>query len=248
MENNLVSIIIPLYNKEKYIDETIINIKKQTYKNWELIVIDDCSGDNSYNIAKKHQCDNIHVLKNQYNEGPAETRNKGLEKARGRYICFQDADDIWDEHKLEKQLEFMMEKQCAFSYTGFRYINKKGKVKRKINISQELKYKEALKDVRILTISTMFDLKKIDKNLLKMPNVPSEEIATWWNILKKGYIAYGINEPLVYYRKTKDSLTSNKLKSAYNRWNIYRKYEKFSISKSLYYFIHYVFYAIIKRL
>ena len=81
-----------------------------------------------------------------------------------------------------------------------------------------------------------------------MPNINSEEIATWWNILRNGYTAYGINEALVYYRKTKKSLTSNKLKSANNRWNIYRKYEKFSIPKSLYYFIHYVYYAIIKRL
>lgn len=248
MENNLVSIIIPLYNKEKYIDETINNIKKQTYKNWELIIIDDCSEDNSYDIAKKHQCENIYILKNQYNEGPAISRNKGLEKAVGRYICYQDADDLWDEYKLEKQLKFMKENNCAFSYTGFRYINKKGRIKRRINIQSELTYNEALKDIRILTISTMFDLKKIDKCLLKMPNINSEEIATWWNILRNGYTAYGINEALVYYRKTKKSLTSNKLKSANNRWNIYRKYEKFSIPKSLYYFIHYVYYAIIKRL
>ena len=248
MENNLVSIIIPLYNKEKYIDETINNIKKQTYKNWELIIIDDCSEDNSYDIAKKHQCENIYILKNQYNEGPAISRNKGLEKAVGRYICYQDADDLWDEYKLEKQLKFMKENNCAFSYTGFRYINKKGRIKRRINIQSELTYNEALKDIRILTISTMFDLKKIEKCLLKMPNINSEEIATWWNILRNGYTAYGINEALVYYRKTKKSLTSNKLKSANNRWNIYRKYEKFSIPKSLYYFIHYVYYAIIKRL
>ena len=107
MSEELVSIIIPLYNKKKYIKETIENIKKQTYKNWELLIVDDCSNDGSYEIAKSYQSNKIHVLRNDQNSGPAITRNAGLEHARGRFICYQDADDLWEESKTEKQVEFM---------------------------------------------------------------------------------------------------------------------------------------------
>lgn len=249
MYKDLVSIIISLYNKEKYIEETIKNIEEQSYSNWELIIVDDCSDDKSYLIAKKYINKKITVIKNDTRQGVAKTRNKGLELAKGRYICFQDADDLWEKTKLEKQIKFMKEKDCAFSYTAFKYMNKNGEKRKKmVKIQEELTYKEALKNIRILTISVMLDLSKIDRELLKMDDVPSEDIATWWKILEKGYKAYGINECLVYYRQVPNSLTSNKFVSSRNRWNLYRKYKKFSFFKSLYYFLHYVFFAIVKRL
>ena len=249
MNGELITIIIPLYNKEKYIKETIENIKKQTYSNWELIIIDDGSTDNSYSIASAYKNEKIKVVKNQKNEGVAKTRNQGINLAKGRYICFQDADDLWDLQKLEKQICFMKENNCAFSYTGFRYIRKNGRMKKNsVKVVEKLTYKEALKNTRILTISTMFDMKKIDKELLKMPNIMSEDIATWWNILKEGYIAFGINECLVYYRQVANSLCSNKIKSAYGRWILYRRHEKLSLTKTMYYFFFYVYFAIIKRI
>lgn len=249
MNENLVSIIVPLYNKEEYIEETIKNIKEQSYSNWELIIIDDCSKDNSYSIAKKYTSEKIYVIKNNKRQGVSKTRNKGLAKAKGRFICFQDADDLWEKTKLEKQLQFMKQNKCAFSYTSFKYMNKNGKKKNHpVKVHEKLTYKEALKNTRILTISVMIDTTQIDKKLLNMPDVPSEDIATWWDILEKGYIAYGINECLVYYRQVPKSLTSNKFISSRNRWYLYRKYKNFSFIKSLYYFIHYTFYAIIKRI
>lgn len=137
----------------------------------------------------------------------------------------------------------------AFSYTSFEYADCNGiGNKKKVNIPFELNYKKALKDTKILTISVMFDTNKIEKELIKMPNVKSEDIATWWKILKNGYTAYGLNEVLVYYRRTSNTLTSNKLKSAHNRWNLYRKEEGFSIIKSFYYSSHYAVNAIIKRI
>ena len=249
MSDNLVSIIIPLYNKEAYIEKTIKNIKEQSYSNWELIIVDDCSNDNSYSIAKKYINEKISVIKNEEKQGAAKTRNKGLEIAKGRFICFQDADDLWEKTKLEKQLKFMKNGNYAFSYTSFRYMTKNGKIKAKsVKVQEKLTYSEALKNTRILTISVMIDITKIDKGLLNMPDVPSEDVATWWGILEKGYIAYGINECLVYYRHVPNSLTSNKFISSRNRWNLYRKYKKFSFIKSLYYFLHYVYFAIIKRI
>ena len=248
MNEDLISIIIPLYNKEKYIQETIENIKNQTYTNWELIIVDDKSTDKSLEIASNYENEKIKIIKNEKNEGADKARNQGLKQAKGRYICFQDADDLWDLQKLEKQKKFMEEKNCAFSYTGFAYMTENGKKIKDVKVQAELGYKEALKNTKILTISTMFDLEKIDKKLLEMPNIESEDIATWWKILKNGYTAYGLNESLVYYRQVKNSITSNKIRSAKNRWNIYRKYEKMTIKKSLYYFAHYAYYAVVKRI
>lgn len=241
-----VSVIIPVYNAEKWIERTIENIEEQTYKNIEIILVDDASIDNSLNIIKRLINEKTKLVILKENVGAAIARNKGLELASGRYICFQDADDWWEKDKIEKQVEFMKEKDCAFSYTAFEYVFKHRK--KKVYVPEKLDYKKALKDTRILVSSVMFDIEKIDKKLLFMPNIKAEDIATWWKILKEGYIAYGLNKVLVYYFQLKYSRSSNKLKSAISRWNVYRKIEKFGILKSLYYFLFYIFYAIKKRI
>lgn len=241
-----VSVIIPVYNAEKCIEKTIKNIKEQTYKNIEIILIDDASKDNSLKIMKTLVDKNMKLIINKKNIGSANSRNKGIKLAIGKYLCFQDADDLWEKDKIEKQVEFMEKKQIAFSYTGFEYVYKHRK--KKVNVPKELNYKKALKDTKILSSSVMFNIDKIDKSLIYMPDIEAEDIATWWKILKKGYIAYGLNETLVYYFQVKNSKSANKLKSAVNRWNIYRKVENFNILKSIYYFIFYIFYAIKKRI
>lgn len=245
-----VSIIIPVYNEEKWIRQTIENLKEQTYKNYEIILIDDGSTDKSKQIILEYTDDeNIKLISLEKNVGPAIARNEGLKIATGRFICFQDADDLWEKHKLEKQINFMKKNDCAFLYTAFKYLNdnklKKDKI---VNVPLVLDYKKALKDTRILTTSVMLDRNKINKELLQMPNVPAEDVATWWNILKNGFLAYGLDEVLVYYHITSNRLTSNKFKSAKNRWNVYRKVEGFNILQSLYYFSFYIFNAIRKRL
>lgn len=248
MEEDLVSIIIPVYNAERFIRQTIESIKKQTYKNWEAIFIDDCSEDKSAEIIKKEVSNKIKLIKLNENSGPAIARNVGLEETRGEYVCFLDADDLWESTKLERQIKFMKEKKSAFSYTSYYYINTKGKkCSRKVEISDTLDYKEALKNTRILTITAMFDMNKIKKDLLKMPDVELEDMATWWQILKMGYIADGLNEPLAYYRKVKGSRGYNKIKSAKNRWKLYRKNEKLNIVKSAYYYGFYIANSIKKR-
>lgn len=243
-----VSIIIPVYQAEKFIKETIETIKKQTYNNWEAIFVDDASTDNSTAIIEKELSDKIKLIKLSKNKGPAVARNIGIDKAKERYICFLDADDLWEDTKIEKQIKFMKEKKCAFSYTSYYYVTEQGKIcSNKIEVQEELNYKVALKDTRILTITAMFDTQKIEKELIKMPDMQLEDMATWWKILNKGYIAYGLNEALAYYRKVKGSRGSNKLKSAKNRWKLYRKCENLSLIKSIYYFAFYVKNAIDKR-
>ena len=246
MKEEKVSVIIPVYNAEKWLERTIKNIEEQTYKNIELIMVDDGSKDKSIEIINKYLNEKVKLVMLKENKGAAIARNEGLKIASGRYICFQDADDLWEKSKIEKQIKFMKKIDCAFSYTGFEYIYKNRR--KRVRVPEKLEYRQALKDTRIIVSSTMFDLEKIKKELLLMPNIEAEDIATWWKILKNGYTAYGINEVLVYYFQIKNSKSSNKIKSAKNRWNIYRKVENFNILKSLYYFIFYIFYAFKKRI
>lgn len=249
MKEELVSIVIPVYNAEEYIAETIGTVEGQTYKNWEIIFVDDCSTDRSKEIIKSKLSKNMTLIELEKNSGTAVARNEGIKRAKGRYLSFLDADDLWDKQKIEKQLNFMNDNGYAFTYTAFKYINKNNiKQSRKVNVQKSLEYKEALKNTRILSIAVMIDLNKIPKEKCFMIDVMNEDIATWWKILKSGYIAYGLNEVLVYYRRYNNSKTSSKIKNAKYRWELYRQVEKLSIIKSIYYFLHYIFYGIIKRI
>lgn len=247
--NDLISIVIPVYNAEKFIKETIENILQQTYTNWEIILVDDYSQDNSVTVIEKYVCDKIKLIKLDKNTGPANARNVGIKVAKGNYLCFQDADDLWKKEKLEKQLKFMKQKKCAFAYTSFEYANEYGIGNGKqVHVQEQINYKEAIKDIRVLTATVMVDIRKIPKNLLYMPNIASEDIAMWWNLLRNGITAYGLDEVLVYYRRTKNSMTANKFKWCKKRWDLYRNFEGFSIIKSIYFFFHYAKNAVLKRM
>ena len=119
MEEELVSIIMPSYNTGKFIKETINSVIAQTYSNWELIIVDDCSTDNTDEIVKSINDNRIIYLKNETNSGAAISRNKALREAKGRWIAFLDSDDLWKNDKLEKQIKFMKENNCYFSYTNY---------------------------------------------------------------------------------------------------------------------------------
>lgn len=249
-KNELISIIIPVYNASLFIEDTIKSIEKQTYSNYEAIFVDDYSNDNSVEIIERYQQKNekIKIIKLKKHKGVSFARNIGIRKAKGRYLCFLDSDDIWLENKLEAQINFIKKNGHAFTYTAFKYINHEGnKISNKISVPPELSYKQALLNTRILTITSMFDLLEIPKRYCYMPNIMHEDMATWWKILKKGYIAHGQNEVLSYCRKTKKSRSSQKFKSAFYRWKLYRNTEKLRLIKSLYCFSHYTINAIIKR-
>lgn len=234
----MVSIIVPVYNAEKYIDFTIKSVIEQSYNNWELILIDDCSMDKSKEIIEKYSRKDkrIKYFKQKNNSGPALARNYGIELATGRYICFIDADDLWEKDKIKKQIKFMKERKCAFSYHSYVFADENGiPSEKKVIAKEKLSYKEALKNNIISTITVMFDLKKIDKELIKMPNLKYvEDTATWWKILRNGYIAYGISNVFSIYRRIPNSNSSNKFKTQKYLWNLYRKEEKLSIFSSMY--------------
>lgn len=246
-----ISIVIPVYNSEKYIEETIQCILAQTCPDWEIIFVDDCSKDRSVQIIESHQArdSRMHLYRNKQNMGLAFTRNQGIAKACGRYLAYMDADDLCDRDKLEKQLRFMKKTGCAFCFTGYEFAGpdgvRNGKV---VHVPKKIDYKGALKRTTISTITVMFDRNQIPTDVLTMPlNARGEDTATWWKILRHGYVAYGIDEPLSVYRRYPGSRSSNKLDAAWGTWKMYRECEHLSLIKSSYYFSHYILNAIKRR-
>lgn len=247
-----VSIIVPVYNAEKYVLETVACVKAQTYANWELLLVEDGSTDTSrqtlYKIQEESPDERIKVIL-QENSGAAMARNRGLAEASGRYIAFLDADDIWEEEKLEKQLAFMEEKQAAFSFTGYEFADENGKGTGKIvRVPDTVCYKQALKNTTIFTSTVMFDTAGIAKDKLKMPYIKSEDTALWFRVLREGFLAYGLNENLVRYRRPPVSLSSNKLEALRRIWNLYRKAEGLSVVYSMYNFCFWAVNAVKRRL
>lgn len=247
-----ISIIVPVFNAEKYIAETIDCVRNQTYVNWELLLIDDGSTDKSRQVMEKllleEPDERIRLLVKE-NSGAAHTRNTGLEAAKGRYIAYLDADDLWRKEKLEKQLAFMREKKAAFSFTDYEFADRNGIGTGKVvKVPETLSYKQALKNTTIFTSTVMFDTELISKEQLVMPAIKSEDTALWFRVLRQGYTAYGLHENLVCYRRMGGSLSSNKLEALRRIWNLYRKEEGLSLPYSAYNFCFWAVRAVKRRL
>ena len=252
-KHGLVSIITPSWNCAAFIAETIRSIQSQTYTDWELILVEDCSKDASREVlqklVKELEDSRIHVIYKEKNEGAASARNTGLMAATGEYLAFLDADDIWKKTKLEKELAFLEEKKAAFVFTSYEFGDEQGIGTGKfVHVPEKLSYKQALSRTVIFTSTTLFDLKKLDKSRLIMPEVPSEDSATWWQILRAGYTAYGYPEVTTIYRRPPKSLSSNKGKAIQRIWFLYRKVEKLPLLTSVVCFVGWAFRATLRRL
>lgn len=248
---HLVSIVVPVYNAGAYIEETIGMVCAQTYRQWELLLVDDCSVDDSRERIEVfcRRDERIRLIAKERNQGAALARNTGVRNSKGRYIAFLDADDVWLPGKLEKELHFMEERQAAFVFTGYEFGDENGKgTGRVVTVPETLSYKEALSRTVIFTTTVMFDTERIDKALLEMPDIKSEDTATWWRILRKGYTAYGLNEVLAIYRRPGKSLSSNKLAAMKRIWNLYRREESLSLPYSIYNFILWALRATLRRI
>lgn len=250
MEDKLVSIIVPVYNAGAFLRDTIKTVLKQTYTDWELLLINDCSTDNSYEIYSEYDDNRIIWIDLERNSGAALARNTGINNCRGDYICFLDSDDLWEVTKLEKQIDFMTNSNCDFSYTGYEFADENGYPNGKIvRVPTKITYKQSLKNTTIWTSTVMFNMKSLTKEDIFMPNVRrGQDTATWWKVLKKTHYAYGIDMVLSYYRRTPNSLSSNKIKALKRTWNLYRNVERFGIFKSLYYFAFYISNAVKRRI
>lgn len=250
--NELVSIITPVYKCENLLEETILCVLNQTYTNWEMLLVDDCTPDNSAEIAKKYakMDSRIKYFKLDENSGAAIARNTALKESKGRFIAYLDADDLWRPEKLEKQIKYMLDNNYAFSCTDYEKIDEDGNSLNKIiKIPNKVDYNLFLRNTIIQTVGVMVDTKLTGKELLIMPNIRRrQDAATWCQLLKNGFDCYEVPENLSYYRVVSNSLSSNKFKAVKMNWYWYRKIEKLPLWKTCYCFIGYAFNAIKKRI
>lgn len=248
---DMVSIVIPVHNAEPYIVKTIRSILTQTISNYEVLLVDDASTDGSMEKIKLISDERLKVLKAhpEHSVGAAAARNCGIEAVQGRYLAFLDADDLWQPKKLEKTLAYMKKKDAAFVFTGYEFGDQDGRGTGKVvHVPEVLDYERALSRTVIFTSTVLFDLTKINKELIKMPQVKSEDTATWWKILQSGYLAYGLDENLTIYRRAGKTLSSNKFEAVKRIWNLYKMQENMSFFKRLRCFAGWAVGAVYRRL
>lgn len=243
MITDLVSIITPNCNTEKYIGDTIMSVLNQTYENWEMIIVDDCSKDNSITIINKFlKIDNrIKLVRLKENKGAAVSRNKAISLAKGKFIAFLDSDDLWMPTKLEEQLNFMIHNNYEFTYTSYKRINEKGEdIKSDIICEKELTYKKMLTSNKIGCLTVIYNANSLGKCF--MPEIRKrQDYALWLKILKKVPKAYGLNVKLSTYRIREGSISNNKLEMLRWNWILYKKIEKLNYLESIFYLLNNIY-------
>ena len=234
---SLISIIIPYYKKKDYIKESIKSILRQSYQNFEVILIyDDSSFADLDYIKSIVKLDNrILLLINKKNEGAGQSRNNAIKKARGKFIAFLDADDVWKKHKLKIQLKFMKINKYKISHTSYTILNTQNRITGK-RVAKDYFYVEDLLKSCDIGLSTVMLEKKILSKFCKFGKTKTKEDFTLWlNILKKKIIISSIDQNLTLWRKTKDSLSSSIIQKIIDGFFVYNKHMKFNYFKSFYY-------------
>lgn len=249
MNNLLISIICPVYNASHFVTETIHSVMNQSYINWELILVDDGSTDESVNVIKEvtKEDKRIILVCHAQNRGMAEARNSGTRVAKGNYISFIDSDDLWDSAKLEIQLQHMLKNNCLLSHTAYRKIDEAGNTLVKlIPVSSSVSYKSLLKHNEIGLSTSMYNVDVLGKRFVS--TIGWADFSLWLDILKDTPVSCGIKQPLMSYRIHQNSSSYNKFKSAQKTWEVYRHIEKLPLINSMYYFIFYAVNSSIKYL
>jgi teichuronic acid biosynthesis glycosyltransferase TuaG len=240
--NTKVSIVTPSYNSGKYIEKTIQSVISQTYEDWEMIIIDDSSSDNSVDLIKEFckKEKRIKLLVLDENVGSGRVRNLCIEKAEGRFIAFLDSDDYWSPNKLEKQVNYMIENDYSFTYTQYYEIeDATNQLKNLVKSPIKVNYKKILQNDYIGCLTAMYDTEKLGKRY--MPEIRKrQDWVLWIRILKDIDWAYGIQEPLAYYRTGIKSLSNNKFKLLKHNYNVYKKELKFNHFTSAFYFVNFL--------
>ncbi|MGB2761797.1 MAG: glycosyltransferase family 2 protein [Maribacter stanieri] len=233
---NLVSIITPVYNSEKYLADNISSVLAQTYKNWELILVDDCSSDTSEIICESFEKNDsrIKYYRLAKNSGAGIARNKAIEMANGEFIAFLDSDDTWYPKKLEKQLNFMKENDYHFTFTDYNMVDEAGNdLNKLVKCKSFVNYNKALYKNPIGCLTVIYSVDFFGKQY--MPSIRKrQDYALWLKLLKKSD-GYGLNECLSTYRIGNESISSNKFKLLKYEWEIYRDVEGLSFLKSAFY-------------
>lgn len=243
MIENLVSVIMPTYNCGRFIVETISSIQNQTYENWEIEIVDDCSTDNTKEIveALAAKDSRIHYTCLDKNSGAAVARTEAMKLARGEYMAFCDSDDLWLPEKLERQLKFMHDNGYAFSCTAYEQIDEEGKsLNRVIKTVKKTDYNRLLLDCPVGNSSVMYNVGMMGK--FQVPNIRKRnDDALWLTMLKQEKYIWGMPDVLMQYRIRKNSISSNKLAVVKYHWILYREIEHLSVLRSVFHICFWCF-------
>ena len=266
----LVSIVMPAFNCKDFIAESVVSVLAQTYQNWELIIVDDCSNDETAEIAIQYtlQDERIRFFMMDRNSGPSLVRNKAIEQSRGQYIAFLDSDDLWKPEKLETQIEMMRDRKALFCFSSYEPFYEDGLILSVVCAPQTVDYGRMLLGSVIGCLTVVYDASEIGKRYFSeksdeiagtiysrvIRKLGHEDYILWLNILKDcdanlypGWSVIGIKKSLAFYRLRNNSLSASKLKVALYQWVIYRRCEKIGMLKSIFYFGNYIIRGILKH-
>lgn len=244
----LVSVVMPAYGAEAYIEEAISSVQDQTVTDWELIIVEDCSKDRTLEIAEQlaGKDERIRLVRNEANMGVARTRNRGLDLCRGRYVALLDSDDYWKPQLLEKMIARAEETKADLIYCSYAIVDEQGSALcNDFIVPPETTFQESV--IRsVITCSTVLMTEEVARTWRFPTDVYHEDIALWFRILQEGGTARGVPEILAAYRQRANSRSAGKLTSARRRWVIYRKHLKLPFWKSIMVMAQYGYYGFIK--
>lgn len=241
--NDLVSILTPTYNTEKFIRSTIESAQNQTYTNWEMILVDDASTDNTITIIEEFvkKDSRIKLFKLPQNQGNGFARNAALEKATGKYIAYLDADDLWFPEKLEKQIQFLKANNLHFTFSFYDSIDEEGyDLNRRVESPNPLTYKQLFFCNYVGNLTAIYDVDYFGKIILETSQ-KRQDWRIWLTILKQIKIAKPVPESLAFYRIRKDSVSSSKFKLIKHNFGVYREFHGYNFVFSILLMIRFLF-------
>lgn len=248
MEKALVSIITPSFNSEKFIAETIRSVQNQTYQNWEMIIVDDCSTDTTQSIIDTFSKNDsrIRTYQLEYNSGPAKARNLGILEANGKYITFLDADDIWFSDFIQNSINSIQKSGVHFVFSSYRRSDENlNFIYSDFIVPKRVSYSDILKSNSISCLTAFIDIERLGKKV--MPEIfKRQDMGLWLKYLKEIPFAYGIQEPKAIYRIRTNSLSRNKWKLLKYQWQFYYEIENLNLFQSIYYMVHWMYNGIVK--
>ena len=244
---DLVSIITPAYNCSFFVGETIRSVLSQTYDNWEMIIVDDASTDNTLEVIKDFAKNDsrIKVFSLEKNGGSAAAKNYAISLAKGRYLAFLDSDDLWKKTKLEKQIGFMEKNNYPFTFTAYEFMKDNSNRRHSFDVPKSVNYRQYLGNTIIGNSTVVLDRNVIDD--ICVQNGYLEDALTWMHILKRGFMAYGLNEVLMDYRVRNDSKSGKKTKNAIRYFKVLIETQNLNFLSAIFYEISYLFHAVKKR-
>jgi len=244
----LISVITPTYNCGRFIGQTIQSVIDQTYQNWEMIIVDDCSCDNTKALVEEYikKDSRIKYYKLDTNSGAAVARTTAMKLAKGSYMAFLDSDDIWVSDKLERQLKWMQDNDYAFSSTAYEQIDEEGNsLNKTFKAIKKTGYNRLLLDCPVGNSTVMYNVSKLGK--FEVPDIRKRnDDALWLQMLKKEKYIWGMNEVLMKYRVRQNSVSSNKLSLIKYHWKLYREIEHLSVIRSLFHIAVWCFIKVFK--